>query len=352
MENKRLVYPDFLRIISIFGVIVIHCVGELWKGIPIRSNSWIALVIIDSLFRFAVPVFVMVSGMFMLSPSKNRGIKELFSKKILRMITSFAFWSAIYLCFNQAMSFLNDKSSFKIDGFAIIKSFVVGEFHLWFIYMIVGLYIVTPLLSKLVEKKSTTQYFLAIWFIFCITPNFLKLIPNIGQYAFNYFSYFKISIAIEYSGYYVLGYYLHNYTVKKTIRVLIYVLAGISTAVIALQTIFASFKLSQPISDYLEYLLPTTALQSIAVFLCTKNRFQNIKISEKRERKIYTFSKISFGIYLSHLLIIRIMYYICFNIFSLPIYAVFGVLLISTTIISPIISYLLNKIPGLNKHIV
>ena len=84
-EKKRLIYPDILRIVSIFGVIVLHCVGELWDQIPIKSKGWVALVAIDSLFRFAVPVFVMVSGMFMLSPSKNRGIKKLYSKNILRI---------------------------------------------------------------------------------------------------------------------------------------------------------------------------------------------------------------------------------------------------------------------------
>ena len=67
-EKKRLIYPDLLRIISIFSVLVLHAVGEIWGDIPIQSKSWVALVAIDGMFRFAVPVFIMVSGMFMLSP--------------------------------------------------------------------------------------------------------------------------------------------------------------------------------------------------------------------------------------------------------------------------------------------
>ena len=48
-------------------------------------------------------------------------------------------------------------------------------------YMIAGLYIVTPLLRKIVEKKSTMQYFIFTWFIFCIVANFTGLIPVIGN---------------------------------------------------------------------------------------------------------------------------------------------------------------------------
>ena len=139
-EKKRLIYPDILRIVSIFGVIVLHCVGELWEQIPIKSKSWVALVAIDSLFRFAVPVFVMVSGMFMLSPSKNRGIKKLYSKNILRIVTSFAFWSIVYLLYHQASDFIVNRDSFKPDFQSILNSFFAGEYHLWFMYMIILLH--------------------------------------------------------------------------------------------------------------------------------------------------------------------------------------------------------------------
>ena len=180
-EKKRLIYPDLLRIISIFSVLVLHAVGEIWGDIPIQSKSWVALVAIDGMFRFAVPVFIMVSGMFMLSPSKNRGIKELYSKNILRIVTSFAFWSLIYLAYHQASDYFADRSAFHPAFMSLLNSFLAGEYHLWFMYMIVGLYIVTPLLRKIVEKKSTMQYFIFIWFIFCIVANFTGLIPVIGN---------------------------------------------------------------------------------------------------------------------------------------------------------------------------
>ena len=350
-EKKRLIYPDILRIVSIFGVIVIHCVAELCLVIPIKSKSWVALVLIDSLFRFAVPVFVMVSGIFMLSPSKNYGIKKLYSKNILRIITSFTFWSLIYMLYHKS-DYVIAGNSFKQIFLSIFNGFFAGEYHLWFMYMIAGLYIVTPILRKLVEKKSTTQYFLMIWFIFCIVRNFIYLVPGIGKYAFGFMNLLKISIAVEYSGYYVLGYYLHNYEIEKPIEISINIGACLGTIGIAAITIFTSFRSNEVVTRYLEYLLPMTALQSAAVFLYIKNKVQGFDPSKKAQKAIYTLSKISFGVYLSHLLIIKIAKKMCLSFFSFPTYITFGIMLIAALILSPLISYILNKIPILNKYIV
>ncbi len=351
-EKKRLIYPDVLRIISIFAVIVLHAVGELWGLIPIRSKSWVALTLIDSLFRFAVPVFVMVSGVFMLSPEKNRGIRDLYSKNILRIVTSFVFWSLIYLVYHQILDLSTDKASYKFDFQAILNSFFAGEYHLWFMYMIVGLYIATPIIRKLVEKKSSMHYFLIIWLVFCLGVNFIKLIPNVGNYAYTALGLFRISAAVEFSGYYVLGYYLHNYEIKKPIRILTYVLAFFATIGMALVTVYTSFKSDQNVTKYLDYLLPMTAIQSIAVFLFVQNIFKSKNPLPKTPKAIYILSKISFGVYLSHLIIMKIIKNVCMSHFSLPTYALFGLLIISALIISPLLSYLLNKIPGLKKYIV
>ena len=351
-EKKRLIYPDLLRIISIFSVLVLHAVGEIWGDIPIQSKSWVALVAIDGMFRFAVPVFIMVSGMFMLSPSKNRGIKELYSKNILRIVTSFAFWSLIYLAYHQASDYFADRSAFHPAFKSLLNSFLAGEYHLWFMYMIVGLYIVTPLLRKIVEKKSTMQYFIFIWFIFCIVANFTGLIPVIGNKIYGFIDLFKISIAVQYSGYYVLGYYLHNYTVKKPIKTAVYFLAILGTLGIVGVTVFTSFRSGETVSKYLGYLLPMTAFQSAALFLFFRDKFENFNPSKKVQKAIFILSKISFGIYLSHSLVMQAVENCCHMFLPLPPCALFGALLISAAVISPLISYLLNRIPGASKYIV
>ena len=181
MEKKeRLIYPDILRIVSVFGVLVIHSISIFWDNIPVKTGSWAAFACIDSIFRFVVPVFVMISGMFMLSPEKDRGIKNLYSKNILHILTSFIFWSFLYALFNNIPT--NPEICFSIKDF--ILSFIKGEYHLWFLFMIAGLYIVTPILRKIINDKKLTEYFLAIWFVFCLFANFAKLIPHFGNTIF------------------------------------------------------------------------------------------------------------------------------------------------------------------------
>ena len=67
---------------------------------------------------------------------------------------------------------------------------------------------------------------------------------------------------------------------------------------------------------------------------------------------IFILSKISFGIYLSHILVMKAVEHFCHMFLPLPPYALFGALLISAAVISPLISYLLNRIPGASKYIV
>lgn len=347
-EKKRLIYPDVLRIVSIFAVIVIHAVGELWKIFPMHSKSWISLVTIDSMVRFAVPVFVMVSGIFMLSPAKDRSLKDLYSKKILRIATSFAFWSVIYLVYR--MFFDINHKIFPVKS--IIGKLILGEYHMWFMYMIIGLYMVTPFIRKITDSKSSMQYFLILWFAFCIIKNFAKLIPGMNDFVFKFFDSFKFSIAVEYSGYYVLGYYLHNFPLKKPTRIFVYILSLFGVAATAFLTVYVSFKSSECVSKYFEYLLPTTLFSSISVFSFIQNICKDKNPTAGTRKRIATLSKISFGVYLSHLLVMMPVKQICLTHFSLPGYAIFGILVVSTTVISPIISYVLNKIPIINKYLV
>lgn len=351
-EKKRLIYPDVLRIISIFCVIVIHVASKLWKTVPILSAEWIAFTAIDSLCRFAVPVFVMVSGMFMLSPEKDRGLKDLYLKKILRILTCFIFWSAFYVFIENFSEMILHRSVPNIDCTKIIEQFISGKYHLWFLYMIVGLYIVTPLLRKIVLNKKDMLYFLMIWFVFCIIKNCMPFIPKYRDLLSGTFDAFKMSIAIEYSGYYVLGYYLHNYTISRKMKTAANILAGLGVVAMTALTAYYSQKKSEYDDTFFEYLLPMTAFLSVSVFLPVQKICEKKKTTEKFRRILGTLSKISFGVYLVHVFILECIFYICVKRLSLPCFVSFGIILSSTLILSTAASYILNKIPIVNKYLV
>lgn len=98
MENSknRIVYADLLRIIATFAVIVLHVSASKWYEAPIREYNWQMFNIYDSLVRWSVPVFVMISGMFFLNPNKEIDFKKLFYKYILRIVLTIIFWGLFY----------------------------------------------------------------------------------------------------------------------------------------------------------------------------------------------------------------------------------------------------------------
>ena len=349
MEKKeRLIYSDILRIVSIFGVLVIHSISLFWRHIPIKTASWPVFACLDSVFRFAVPVFVMISGMFMLSPEKDRGIKNLYSKNILHILTSFVFWSFLYAMFNSIPT--NPDVHFSIREF--IFRITKGEYHLWFLFMIAGLYIVTPILRKIVNDKKLTEYFLAIWFVFCLFANFAKLIPYFGDTIFEVLRKFKMSAAIQYSGFYILGYYLNKYPLDKKFRIPVYILGFLSIAATALATVYFSFSAMNAQSQYLEYLLPTTLFSSCSIFNFVQHACEKRSFSEKKKQVIAALSKYSFGVYLCHIFVINTLKRLDIIKLDLPYILIFFIALISTVIISTIASAILNHIPVLKKYIV
>lgn len=78
-KGNRVIYFDYLRIISVFAVIVLHISGQNWNGTDVSSFEWNVFNAFDSLTRWCVPVFVMISGALFLD--KEQPLKS-FSKKI------------------------------------------------------------------------------------------------------------------------------------------------------------------------------------------------------------------------------------------------------------------------------
>lgn len=350
-NNKRIVYPDILRILAIFFVVSIHTITEFWTSIPLKSTNWVGLVIINTIAHTAVPLFIMVSGMFMLSPQKEKSIRDLYSKNILRLATAFIFWSMLYTAIPIISNKITDRS-FQINFIEILQTFVEGKYHLWFLYMIIGLYIITPILKKIVSDKKIIEYFLIVWFIFCLFFNFSKLIPYIGEPIHKFIDTFKMSIALEYSGFYCLGYYLHNYKISKKAEMLTYVIGVFSILATIFVTVYLSFKVEKPFDSYLDYLLPNTLFSSTALFLAIKRICARKTFSKRQKITITALSKYSFGVYLCHILILRFLSFFILKAENLGIFVQFLILLILTTILSFAVSAVINKIPFLNKYIV
>ena len=350
-ERKRIEYLDTLRIVATFFVVMIHTVFQNLTTAPVASYDWIILNIYDSLSRWAVPIFVMISGALFLSSSKSA--KEIYRKNLVRILTAYIFWAIVY----ALLIWLRTQNLS-----ATIDRLVVGRYHMWFLPMLGGLYLVTPILRKIAEDRNLTKLFLILGLVFAgIIPEIMMILstfPNpITGRLFKYIkalnTNFYLFIPMGYTCYYLLGHVLNKKEISKTLEHVIYALGIIGLAV----TVYGTYQHSMiSKSLYTGYYVFTTfnvAAFTAAVFLFFKNHFNGKSSGGKASSFKRALAKYSFGVYLVHVAIIELLNYsLGINVLTFnPVFAA-PVICISVTIVSFIISAVINHIPFLNKHIV
>ena len=182
MENKRITFLDYLRVIACFMVMLVHaCEGFYFDAegntffASLGDARWVS--IIDSACRAAVPLFVIASA-FLLFPLK-RSTGDFFKRRLVRVVVPFLVWSSVYIVWNA----LDFKSGF--DGAALTANFkrlcfnfpMTTGGHLWFVPMLLGLYLLMPLLSPWAEKASEKEVrgWLIVWLVTTTFPYLRKL---------------------------------------------------------------------------------------------------------------------------------------------------------------------------------
>ena len=269
------------------------------------------------------------------------------------MIIFFIFWSAIYsIVFNVIKPIIIDHES--INTLKVIGSFVEGHYHLWFIYMIVGLYLILPLLRLWVkdENKKYIEYFiiLSIIFTYCI-PQIISIGLNYSNLFENINNIFETKLNLQYVGgfttYFILGWYLNNYDLKS--KKIIYLLGIFSTIFTIIGTYILSTTTGKSIQMYGNLTL-NILFQSIMVFIFIKDKYKN-KIN-KGNKIITMISNNSLGIYAIHAAFVTIIYNLLTRI-GLQIAIVNILIIFSTTfIISLLTSYIISKIPIIKNIII
>lgn len=303
MVKGRLVYTDLLRIIAIFGVILIHAAANIMTSCQVTSSAWQAANAVSAVVRFAVPVFFMVSGVFFLNPEKDISGKRIFSKYIPRLVIALLFWGIAY----EAYYVMDNSAQTGAFSLALMLDGVwnvicgKGHFHLYFIYLIIGLYIICPILRVFTKNATRRQieYFLLLFFIISGVMPLVMRFTQFSEFEL-VFRQMDIRMVCGYAGYFLAGYYFNTYSVDKRIRCVIYCLGIAATAASAIGTAQMSATAGMVDATLYEGLSPLIMVMSAAVFLFIKNLRLCAKATDVAVRKIAWVSKTTFGIYLMH----------------------------------------------------
>lgn len=338
MAKNRVYYLDMLKIIACFAVIMIHVTAANWYTEEI-SAYWIVNNTYNALSKWSVPLFVMVSGALFLS--RDISLKKLFTRYIFKMLIILLVWGMIYWCFS-AKSISPD---ILIDSLKKILSGKVYS-HLWYLFMLIGLYLITPVIRGFVRNSDRTVVFYSIALLFAIQVVLPYLTAEVSSLD-SLVKAFRISPLSEYLLYYLAGYYISNFEIKKWKRLALYFVAFSAMIIIVIISDAVSFRQGSPYTIY-GYFSVGTSLTAIALFLLLK-KFEKF-LGRTKVRKVITFiSPLTFGIYLLHFMIIKI--FGQFGINSNMINPVVGAPVIAILVFaaSGIIVYVLTKIPVVRK---
>lgn len=355
VANDFAIPVDLIRCCGIIMVLLLHAANEYYTTIllsPLESGFyWWTSTVYKSLTLPCVPLFVMLSGALLLQPSKlNESIRFFFKKRFQRIGIAFVFWTFIFL----GWAFYVSGTPFTFFNFieGTIYSFFSGAYyHFWFIYLIVGLYLLTPILRAVVscDSQKIVKYLVTLWFIGVALVPIFQLISG---YPLNE-GLFVMGGTI---GYFVLGIYLQRVNVNSKILYGLFTASVFFTIISTWLMRFHFYSIGEKYF-FFDYLSVNVILASVTLFmiLC---KFPPDWPSGKHpviQRVAHAISKNTLSIYLFHLIIMETLQrgYLGFQLSLTTINPVIGVPLITavTLFITLGLILVMKKIPILKTLI-
>jgi surface polysaccharide O-acyltransferase-like enzyme len=286
---------DVLRIVAIVAVVVIHAVGAATResGTGWHTAWWWAADLLNSACLWCVPVFVMVSGALLLDPARRVASGPFLKKRAVRIGVPLAFWIAVYLIF-QRQFYGQDLS---VGG--TVKAVASGNpyLQLYFLFIVAGLTVLTPVLRRLIEHSSRRELTMltAGALAFGLGEHFVRELGGSG--GFN-----AVTRFLPYIGYYLAGYLITTFTVTERAQRISrwLVLAGWLGTALGSGALAARYGWTTDGNFLYDYLSPTVMLMSLAVFTAARS-WTPRRLSTKAMRRL---GGATFGVFLIHPLLL------------------------------------------------
>lgn len=364
---QRIVFLDYLRAFACLTVIIVHSSEFFYIGsehpltIAPGDNLWVS--IFDSMFRAAVPLFVIASS-YLLVPLQY-DTTTFFRRRFKRVVIPFIIWLILYAFVPQYGTSWSDTAACN-NPFGICFNFPPVAGHLWFVYMLLGVYLLMPIISPWIKTltKRGEETFIAVWALTTLVP-YLRLLTIdgylYGEAIWNEFSLFWYISG--YIGYVVLAHYIRTYidwSWRKTLAVAVPVfLAGY--AITAgwfygyAETIGASengailgdMQQLGEIEIGWRFCTINVAMMAFAIFIV----FKKFTCDKGAVWKVVSdISRVSYGMYLMHIFILTAVFRLTSGYFPSTPACIFGVAII-TYVITYLAAKALSYLPG-GKYIV
>ena len=335
ISDNRIVWLDVIRCVAMIMVIGVHCIDPFYISPTMRAipeyTHWAAIY--GSLLRPSVPLFVMMTGLLLL-PVKKQPLGRFYKKRIYRVLFPFLIWSVLYsmfpwvtgvlglpkeiigdfFCYTQGQESQSLIDSLK-DVAMIPFNFSHKENHMWYIYLLIGLYLYMPFFSAWIENadRKTKRAFLLIWIISLFIPYLKEYVANclfersgyvFGTDTWNEFGLFYYFAG--FNGYLLLGHYVkkgNDWSLMKTFILCILMFAvGYYITYTGFSTTASNPNATETEMElFFTFCSPNVLLMTLATFLL----LQKVVITNSTVIKVLAnMTQCGFGIYMVHYFVV------------------------------------------------
>ncbi len=295
-KNQSYTYIDVLRFIGIIAVIAIHTdLGELYIDMPLGSVSYYVCMFISMFVSFSPVVFFMISGALLLG--KNESIKDLWMKRVLRMVIVLILISLLYMLFDL----LYDVE--KADAVRFLPKLYSEAriIPLWYLYAYIAFLITLPFIrgiASVINEKSGLYFFALAVFL----KNIIPLIENIAGGSYHLQGDLRwdwmMNTVILYP---IIGYWIHTKVSIEKIKKWLWLAVIIDVVYLMYYTYFVCndniSKGVNAISD--AWRGKISLINAVTVFMLLRVICKKTK-SEKSHRLWKQIGECVFGTYLIH----------------------------------------------------
>ena len=265
---------DIIRIFAFVFIVFLHTLNRQF-GVDVWMGGY-------AIISIGVNLFIMISGYLLLDKTEEAIV--FFKKRILNILPLFLVFNIIYIYFG------------KIPIMPVLKGKTISASHFWYIYMILGLYLLTPWLQKVLKyAEKETLFVVFLWFLCNILNPYLRYF-NLAEIPFSNFP------LTGFIGYYILGYFVKKYDnkVKRTSFILIIVIYVLGFLLSFLSTKYVLAVTGKRVSDFFDKNSLGTFIMTLSffVFWCKFN-------FSKRDRIIKIVADSTYFAFLVHLIVLN-----------------------------------------------
>lgn len=287
-RREQIVYLQWLRVFAAAAVVLMHTAGKQWSAISCETEGWLELTAWDSLVRWPVQVFIMITGAIFL-PRKTE-LRTVLTRYIPRLAVAFVVWSGIHVLYGL------HRGNAPEDA---LLRFVTGHYHLWYLPFLCGLYLAIPFIQRIVTDGRLMKQLLIVSLVVGLAIPWLTdvaalLWPEQAPILRSIENSLNFSFFMDHLAFLLLGHWLHQTELSPRSRGWLYMLGLLGAAVTGVATVWASNHTGTNSSVFFDHAAPNNICAAAALFVFAK---YNLHRLPKAVERMATWS---FGVYLCH----------------------------------------------------